>query len=83
MSITLNLKPEIENGLVERARSRGLSIDAYLEYLLQNTHQMSSPTPLTGEERAKAIIEWAKSHRYTEPLSDEAISRESIYADRD
>lgn len=35
------------------------------------------------EERAKAFQEWAESHRLDTPiLSDEAISRESIYGDR-
>ena len=35
------------------------------------------------EERAKVFQEWANSHRLDTPiLSDEAISRESIYGDR-
>jgi hypothetical protein len=35
----------------------------------------------TPEERAQAILEWGRSHapRDAPPLSDEAISRESIY----
>ena len=35
----------------------------------------------TPEERAQAILEWGRSHapRNAPPLSDEAISRESIY----
>jgi hypothetical protein len=39
----------------------------------------------TPEERAKAFREWAESHRTDEDspiLSDEAISRESIYGER-
>jgi hypothetical protein len=39
----------------------------------------------TPEERAKAFREWAESHRSDEDspiLSDEAISRESIYGER-
>ncbi|MGV3723506.1 MAG: hypothetical protein ACO1SX_21635 [Actinomycetota bacterium] len=37
----------------------------------------------TPEERAQAFVEWAESHtpRNAPPLSDEAISRESIYFD--
>lgn len=35
------------------------------------------------EERAKAFRDWADNHRFDTPiLSDEAISRESIYGDR-
>lgn len=38
----------------------------------------------TPEERAKAFIEWAESHRGMNMphLSDEDISRESIYGER-
>lgn len=37
----------------------------------------------TPQERADAFVEWARSHapRNAPPLSDEAISRESIYFD--
>ncbi len=36
------------------------------------------------EEKAKAVEEWASLQRSAAPpLSDEAISRESIYADRE
>jgi Arc/MetJ-type ribon-helix-helix transcriptional regulator len=37
---------------------------------------------LTGHERARALREWAESHRPTPLLSDEAISRERIYGER-
>ena len=41
-------------------------------------YEVASP-----EERAKAFQDWANSHRLDTPiLSDEAISRESIYGDR-
>ena len=37
----------------------------------------------TPQERAKAFREWAESHPHNSPiLSDEAISRESIYGER-
>jgi hypothetical protein len=37
----------------------------------------------TPQERAKAYREWAESHSHDSPiLSDEAISRESIYGER-
>jgi len=38
---------------------------------------------LTSEERAAAFEAWAASHRVTPPLSDDAVSRESIYEDRE
>jgi Arc/MetJ-type ribon-helix-helix transcriptional regulator len=36
----------------------------------------------TGEEKAREFVQWAKSHRDTPPLSDEAISRASMNPDR-
>jgi hypothetical protein len=37
----------------------------------------------TPSERAKAFLEWSLSHSHNSPiLSDEAISRESIYGER-
>lgn len=41
-------------------------------------YEVASP-----EEKAKVFQEWANSHRLNTPiLSDEAISRESIYGER-
>ncbi len=42
----------------------------------------TEPRLLTDPEKARALREWAESHRPTPPLSDEAISRESIYGER-
>ena len=50
-------------------------------------HQESQERPFyetaTPEEKAKAFRQWAESHVSESPvLSDEAISRESIYGER-
>jgi hypothetical protein len=34
MNVTLNLKPEIEKGLMARAHARGVSLDDYLQELI-------------------------------------------------
>jgi hypothetical protein len=39
-----------------------------------------TPSP---EERAAAYGAWSANHRPTPPLSDEAVSREAMYEDRD
>jgi hypothetical protein len=83
MPITLNLKPEVELGLLESAKSLGVTLDSYLETMIQNSITATKASQSTGAERAKAIMERAKSHRITEPLSDEAISRASMYPYRD
>ncbi len=34
MTVTLELKPEIEQGLLNQAKERGLSVDSYLQEIL-------------------------------------------------
>jgi hypothetical protein len=56
--------------------------------VLENGHETLETARLafyataTPQERAQAFVEWARSHkpRNAPPLSDEAISRESIYS---
>jgi hypothetical protein len=79
--MALTLSPEIEERLLSAAQSRGLSPDAYLGELL-TPHPAHSATPMSGEARAKAFLAWADSFPDTPPLSDEAISRASLYPDR-
>ena len=51
---------------------------------LDETEERPFYETATTEEWIKAFREWAESHRHKNSpmLSDEAISRESIYADR-
>jgi hypothetical protein len=82
VDITLTLKPEVERGLLARARERGLTLDAYLDDLVKREAGIAAGGQMSGKERAEAFVAWAKGHRATPPLSDEAISRSSIYPDR-
>ena len=85
MSVTLELSPEQEAVLAARARSRGVSVEQLLLDLaalapdLSAAHlQRSNPA-----EWASRFDAWVDSHDANAPtLSDEAMSRESIYADR-
>jgi hypothetical protein len=82
MTVTLSLNPEIEKGLLARAQERGLSLNDYLQELVTREAGLVAATGKSGKEKASAFVQWAKSHRYTPPLSDEAISRASMYPDR-
>jgi hypothetical protein len=82
MNVTLALSPEIERGLIVRARARGVSLDDYLQELVEKDAGLAVATETRGEEKARAFVQWAKGHRDTPPLSDEAISRASMYPDR-
>ena len=83
MTVTLHLKPEVEAGLFERARARGKTLEEYLVSMVEGAITPATgqgPTPL---QRAAAFETWSAGHRPTPSLSDYAVSRESIYEDRD
>lgn len=77
MIVKLDLKPELEAGLMARAKASGKTIE---EYLLSMVEGAVLPTPTTlGSERAAAFEAWSAGHRHSPPLSDYAVSREGIY----
>lgn len=75
----LQISTETEENVIAGAQSRGLSVDAYLQELVGK--EISS-TSQSGEEKASAFLAWADSFPDTPVLSDEAISRASMYPDR-
>ncbi|MBD2770790.1 hypothetical protein [Iningainema tapete] len=88
MAIVIELKPEIEAQLIAQAASAGISVEEFLQMaisgLLSASQPSVVPTVLSPQERAQAFVKWAKSHSIqAPPLSDEAISRESIYTRED
>jgi len=44
MTVTLNLKPEVEKGLIARAHERGVSLDDYLQEIVTREAGVP-PTP--------------------------------------
>lgn len=80
MTVILDLRPEIEARLVALATERGMSVEQYVSQLLEG--QPPGPRSLSPAERAALWREGAKRFPRTPPLSDEAISRESIYDTR-
>jgi hypothetical protein len=77
----IDLPPEIEAGLAARAAAQGVSLPEYVSRLLME-QVAPEARKLSPAERAAAWREAAKGLPRTTPLSDEAISRESIYSDR-
>ncbi len=86
MNITVELKPEIEARIAAQAAAQGLTIETYLQSLIESSAQADdTPFYLTATEAewSQAFRAWASSHRRdTPPLSDARISRENIYEDR-
>ena len=80
MTVTLDIKPETQVGLLALADASGKSLEEYILAMVESAVHPHSP--LSPAERAAAWIESAKRFPDTPPLSAEAISRESIYGDR-
>ena len=86
MTVTLELKPEVSEQLEAQAKASGLSVKDYLEKRVEELISASEPQPAkTPEERLRLWREFVSSHDdiNAPPLSDEAISRESIYERED
>jgi len=83
MTINLNIESGIVEQLATRARGSGLSLERFIECVLEREVSASTANgslPLTGSEKAKAFRAWANSFPPDLPvLSLEDVSRESIY----
>jgi hypothetical protein len=79
MTIKIELSPRIEAGLAALAAEQGLTLPDYLQRLLEEKVPAREAATLPPGERARLWRESAKGLPLTPPLSDEAVSRESIY----
>ncbi len=83
MLVTLEVQPDIASKITEQAQARGVSVDAYLRSLIEEKDAAESRPDLSPQEKVRLLREWTASHSLDTPLlSDEAISRESIYGER-
>jgi hypothetical protein len=79
----LEVEPEVASKIQARARERGVSVDVYLRELIdQKGTESERSNGLSSQERVRLLREWASGHRNTPLLSEDAISRENIYAER-
>jgi hypothetical protein len=83
MTVTLNLKPELEAGLTAQARASGMTVEEYLLAVVEGVVLPMPQKALTAEERAGAFEAWSAGHCPTPTLSDYAVTRESMYEGRD
>jgi hypothetical protein len=81
MSVTIDLPADIEASLAAQAAARGVPLAEHLRHVLAEQAGASKAARKTPEERVKLWRE-VSGLPDTKPLSDEAISRESIYAER-
>jgi hypothetical protein len=79
MTITIELPPEIASSLAALAAEQGMTLQGYLQRLLEDQVLPRKAPSLSPGERARLWRESAKDLPHTPPLSDEAVSRERFY----
>jgi hypothetical protein len=82
MTVTLDLPPDIERAYLAEAQARGLPLDVLVREVLLARQPYLSADEMPPEEWVREFKAWTHSHSGLPVLSDDAISRESIYADR-
>jgi hypothetical protein len=83
VTVTLNLRPEVAADLLAQAEVTGMSVEEYLRSIVERVVMPITSGKMSPDQRAAAFQSWSANHRATPPLSDDAISRESMYEDRD
>ena len=89
MPVTIELKPETEMRLTEKAKRNGLPIEIFIEDILDEEvkdemKEKSFQETATKEEWRTEFRKWRNSRKdLGKPfLSDEATRRENIYEDK-
>ncbi len=87
MTLTLEFPGEIEAALASQAAAHGMTLEAWVQKIAvdraRSTRPRSLQDELTPAEWVRQFDAWVAGHDRTTPLlSDEAISRNSIYPDR-
>jgi hypothetical protein len=83
--MTITLRPDLEKELAARAQAEGLSTEEFVNRELKRLIASSQPmTKFTPEERVRRWREFVTQYSVDgPPLSDYAVSRESIYTRED
>ena len=81
MTVTFELTPEVRTRLATQAEARGMTLEAYVQHVLQERSAGPVASKTAGAGRAAAFEAWAHGHASTPPLSDAAISREQLVRD--
>jgi hypothetical protein len=82
MTVTIELTDDQAAALQAQAQRRGQTLEAWIAETLA-AYVPKPPAITDPEEWQRVFDEWINSHDPNTPvLSDEAMSRESIYPDR-
>ncbi|AOY79984.1 MULTISPECIES: hypothetical protein [Moorena] len=85
MTIKLQFKPEVEARIIAKAAAKGVSVQTYLESVIEdslmNQEQTCFYETVTDKEWNSELMDLINSPAFTvaPPLADTAVVRESIY----
>jgi hypothetical protein len=79
MTVRLELKPDVEANLAAQARTRGVSLDAYLQDVIEEIARVDAAGPASLKEIEAALDALAEMGRGLPHLPSSAFSRENIY----
>ena len=75
MTVTLNLKPEVESDLLARARASGMPLEQYLLSLVESAARPTARNAAAGQparvEAVRRMVEFGEKHRLSlgEPIT--------------
>jgi hypothetical protein len=81
MTIHVQLAPEAEANLLSRAEAQGMTLDAYLQSILERMAVTPGPPPVSLEQFEAGLDELAEGSEHLPVLPPQAYSREGIYGD--
>jgi hypothetical protein len=81
MTITVQLSPQVEESLVSLARENGMSVDAYVQSVIESAAVRQEMLPISSEDFDAALDELSAGSERLPVLPPEAYSREGIYRD--
>ena len=94
MTVTIELKPETEKRLAEKAKQNGLPIETFIEVFIEDNLEEETKTATAEKEKSfhetATKEEWlAEFHRWIDShqdknypsIPDEALRRENMYED--
>jgi len=87
MTVTLELKPEVEARVIEQAAARGVPVEAFLQSVIEDTlnnrEEKAFYETATAEEWEAALDEFGNSPAFGRAASFVDDSRERIYRERE
>lgn len=82
VTLTVELPADLAAALTAQAQANGLELSQYVERLVREQVTPHAEAALSPAERAAAWRDSVRGLPHTPPLSDDSISRESIYGER-